>query len=282
MRLIITITLFLLLTTLAQAQTNPYDGWLVPRESPPASVSQVIGVTEVTIKYDRPAVKGREIWGKLVPYDKVWRAGANEATTITFSTDVKIEGQPLRAGSYALFMIPTPTEWAIIFSKAPKQWGAFTYQETQDALRVKVKPLTTELQERLLYNFPIVAADSAQVALHWEKLKVPFNVTVDTVAQTMARVKRGFYWQAGWFAANYFYQNKQLDEALKWANAAIALEESAGNHILKAKILAELKHYDEAIQTAERAVTLAEKLPNAAQVKESYGKLIAEWKRLKG
>ena len=271
--------LFLLLTTLAQAQNYPFDGWLTPRESPPATAVQTVGVTEITIKYHRPAVKGREIWGKLEPYDKVWRAGANEATTISFSTDVKIEGQPLPAGTYGLFMIPTPTEWTIIFSKNAKQWGAFTYKQEQDALRIKVKPQQAELQERLQYSFPTVTEENTQIVLHWEKLKVPFNVTVDTVALTKARVKNGFYWQAGWFTANYFFQNKQLDEAIKWANAAVAMEESTTNLILKAKILAEMKRFDEAIQTAERAMTVAEKSPNAAQLKDTYAKLIAEWKK---
>lgn len=277
--LLVAVLMPLLVTSVA-AQNNPFDGWLVPRDSPPATISQTVGVTEVTIKYHRPAVRGREIWGKLEPYDKVWRAGANEATTISLSTDVKIQGQPLRAGTYALFMIPSSAEWTIIFSKTARQWGAFTYQETQDALRVKVKPQQAEFQERLQYNFPTVTEDSAQVVLHWEKVKVPFMVSVDTLAQTLARVNGAFYWQAGYFAANYFYQSKtRLDEALKWANAAVAMEESISTLTLKAKILAELKRYDEALKTAEQALTLTAKSPNPARAKESVEKLIADLKQ---
>lgn len=270
-----------LLVTSAAAQT-PY-GWVMPRESPAASISQTVGVTEITIKYHRPAVKDREIWGKLEPYDKVWRAGANEATTITFSTPVKIEGQPLPAGTYALFMIPTTAEWTVIFNKTAKQWGAFTYQEPQDALRVKVKPQQAELQERLQYSFPLVTENSAQVVLHWGKLKIPFNVTVDTAAQALAKAKSSFDWQAGYFAADYFYQAKtQLEEGLKWINASIAVEENISNLMLKAKILGELKRYDEAIKTAEQALTLTAKSPNPARAKESVEKLIAELKKTKG
>ena len=266
----------------AVAQNYPFDGWLTPRESPPAAVTQTVGLTEITLRYHRPAVKGREVWGKLEPWDKVWRAGANEATTISFSTDVKVEGQPLAAGTYALFMIPNPAEWTVIFNKTVRQWGAFTYKAEQDALRVKVKPQAAELQERLQFSFPAVGEDSAQIALHWEKLKVPFTITVEPVAQTLARVKTGFYWQAGYFAANYFYQRKtQLDEALKWINAALAMEENVGSLLLKARILAELKRPDEALGVAERALPLAEKAPNAAQAKTAVEKLLGELKKAK-
>jgi len=280
--MLVAVLMSLFVTSVA-AQNNPFDGWLVPRESPPATISQTVGVTEVTIKYHRPAVRGRVVWGELEPYDKVWRAGANEATTISFNTDVKIEGQPLRAGTYALFMIPSSAEWTIIFSKTARQWGAFTYQEAQDALRVKVKPQQAELQERLQYSFPTVTEESAQVVLHWEKVKVPFTVSVDPLAQTLARVNGAFYWQAGYFAANYFYQSKtRLDEALKWANAAVAMEESISTLTLKAKILGELKRYDEALKTAEQALTLTAKSPNPARAKESVEKLIADLKKMKG
>jgi hypothetical protein len=274
-------SLIVLFPTLATAQT-PY-GWVMPRESPPASISQTVGVTEITIKYHRPAVKGRVIWGGLEPYDKVWRAGANEATTITFSTPVKIEGQALPAGTYALFMIPTQTEWTVIFNKTARQWGAFSYQEAQDALRVKVKPQQAEHIERLQYSIPVATNHSAQVVLHWEKIQVPFTVTVDTAAQALAKAKSGFDWQAGYFAADYFYQARtQLEDALKWANASIAVDENVSNLMLKAKILAEMKRPDEAISTAERALTLTSKSPNPARAKESVEKLIAELKKMKG
>ncbi len=263
----------------AAAQNYPYDGWLTPRESPPATVVQTIGLTEVTLKYHRPAVKGRAIWGQLEAWDKVWRAGANEATTISFSTPVKIEGQPLAAGTYALMMIPNPNEWTVIFNKNARQWGAFTYQAEQDALRVKVKPQTAEMQERLLYSFPGVTEDSAQLVMHWEKVRVPLTIGVDPIAQTLTRVKQGFNWQAGYFVANYFYQRKtQFEEALKWINASLALEDTVGGHVLKARLLAELKRFDEARAAAARAATLAEKAANPAQAKATVEKLLADLK----
>lgn len=157
------------------------------RVSPKAEVSQTIGLTEVSISYSRPGVKGREIWGGLVPYNKVWRTGANEATKITFGTDVKINGKKLKKGAYAFFAIPTEKEWTLIFNNVADQWGAFTYNEAKDALRVKVKPEKGNFSEWLYYSFTDMAVkkrgnpNSAVVSLNWENLKVPF--TVETVTK---------------------------------------------------------------------------------------------------
>ena len=142
------------------------------RVSPKAEVMQVVGLTKVTISYSRPGVKGRKIQGALVPYDKVWRAGADEATKITFTTDVKIEGKKLSAGSYSFFVIPTKKEWTIIFNKVADQWGAFEYNEAEDALRIKVKPKAVEFEEWLKYEFTKTDDYSANLCLHWEKSKV--------------------------------------------------------------------------------------------------------------
>lgn len=149
------------------------------RVSPKAEVMQVVGFTEVRIIYSRPGVKGREIWGGLVPYNQVWRAGANEATKFIFSTDVLIEGKPLKAGSYSFFAIPGKTEWTLIFNKVADQWGAFEYNESQDALRIKVKPEKSSVfQEWLTYTITRTSDYSAVVRLEWEKLKVPFKIEV--------------------------------------------------------------------------------------------------------
>lgn len=149
------------------------------RISPKAEVMQVVGFTEVRIIYSRPGVKGREIWGGLVPYNQVWRAGANEATKFIFSSDVLIEGKPLKAGSYSFFTIPGKNEWTLIFNKIADQWGAFEYNEAQDALRIKVKPENSStFQEWLTYTITRTSDYSAVVRLEWEKLKVPFKVEV--------------------------------------------------------------------------------------------------------
>jgi hypothetical protein len=149
------------------------------RISPKAEVMQVVGFTEVRIIYSRPGVKGREIWGGLVPYNQVWRAGANEATKFIFSTDVYIEGKLLKAGAYSFFAIPGKNEWTLIFNKVADQWGAFEYNEAQDALRIKVKPeKSITHQEWLIYTITKTSDYSAVVRLEWEKLKVPFKIEV--------------------------------------------------------------------------------------------------------
>ena len=150
------------------------------RISPKALVEQTVGFTEVTIDYSRPGVKGRKIWGGLVPYNVVWRAGANEATKITFSTDVKIDGKKLKAGSYGFFAIPGQKTWILIFNKVANQWGAFEYNDVEDALRIEVTPMQNNCwQEWLAYTINKSSKNKAVVMLEWEKLKVPFNVEVD-------------------------------------------------------------------------------------------------------
>ena len=165
---------FILFTNSSQAQNNKKD----LRISPKAAVIQTVGFTEVRIDYSRPGVKKREIWGKLVPYDAVWRAGANEATKITFSTDVAVEGKMLKKGSYSLFAIPGKNDWTLIFNKVANQWGAFEYNESEDALRVKVKTEKAIWQEWLSYTINKASETSAVIRLEWEKIKVPFKVEV--------------------------------------------------------------------------------------------------------
>ncbi|MBE0572582.1 MAG: DUF2911 domain-containing protein [Ignavibacteriaceae bacterium] len=150
------------------------------RISPKASVKQTVGFTNITIDYSRPGVKGRTIWGGLVPYHSVWRAGANEATKITFSTDVKIDGKKLKAGSYSFFAIPTKKTWTLIFNKVANQWGAFEYNDVEDALRIEVTPMQNNCwQEWLAYTISKTSDKKVVVMLEWEKLKVPFNVEVE-------------------------------------------------------------------------------------------------------
>lgn len=149
-----------------------------PRISPKAGVSQIVGLTSVDISYSRPGVKGRKIWGGLVPYDKVWRAGADEATKFTFSTDVTIEGKKLKAGSYSFFTIPGQKEWILIFNKVADQWGAFEYNEAEDALRISVKPVKSGMKEWLAYEFTEMKTSSAVISLVWENLRIPFKIEV--------------------------------------------------------------------------------------------------------
>lgn len=159
-----------------------------PRKSPKASVSQTIGIdTKIEIVYSRPGVKGREIWGKLVPYglqknedgegEVPWRGGANENTTIEFSKAVKVNDKELPAGKYGMHFIPDQNEWTVIFSKKNDAWGSGDYKEANDALRLKVKPQKAAHQEWLIYGFEDLADYSATAYLHWEQIKIPFKIS---------------------------------------------------------------------------------------------------------
>ncbi len=147
------------------------------RPSPPATASNNLGETKIVINYGSPAVKGRDIWGKLVPYGKVWRTGANEATTFEVSTDVFINGKRLPAGRYALFTIPGEEEWTVIFNKEADQWGAYNYKESQDALRINVTPQkNAEMVERLTFRVIANGEEEAYVLLYWEHVVVGFDL----------------------------------------------------------------------------------------------------------
>jgi hypothetical protein len=173
----------------------------LPDPSPHASVSQRVGLTDIAIDYHRPAVGKRKIWGALVPYDEPWRAGANENTTITFSSPVTVGGKQLAAGTYGLHTIPTAKTWTVALSTVSTAWGSFTYDPKEDAVRFTVTPTPAEHEESLEYRFENPTETSTTVVLHWEKLQIAFPITVDTKAVTLASVKgqlRGlqkFFWQ---------------------------------------------------------------------------------------
>jgi hypothetical protein len=226
----------------------------LPDVSQAAEVKQRIALTDVTVKYHRPLVNGRKIWGGLVPYGKVWRAGANENTTIEFSDPVSIEGKPLDKGTYGLHMIPNPDSWTVIFSKTNTGWGSYSYDQKEDALRVDVKPKPlAENDEALEFEFENLKPTSTAVTLKWEKLGVPFNVSVNDADQTLQNIRaqlkgRGqFTWQALDEGAQFCLTRKiNLDEALRWADASIQNEERFENLSTKADILKALNRPDEA------------------------------------
>src|SRR5216684_9349767 len=159
--------------TRGNAQSAVLD---LPRDSQHAKIIQRVGITDITINYHRPLVKGRKVWGGLVPYGQVWRAGANENTTIEFTDPVTIEGKPLPKGIYGLHMIPGESEWTVIFSKNSTSWGSYTYDPAEDALRVSVKAQPAEHREELIYDFEKLTPESTTVTLRWEKVAVPFKV----------------------------------------------------------------------------------------------------------
>ena len=226
----------------------------LPEASQAAEVKQRIALTDITVKYHRPLVKGRKIWGGLVPYGKVWRAGANENTTIEFSDPVSVEGKPLAKGIYGLHMIPTPDSWTVIFSKTNTAWGSYSYDQKEDALRVNVKPRPLAgMKEALEFEFDDLKPDSTAVTLEWDKLGVPFTVSVNDADQTLQNIRaqlkgRGqFSWQALDEAAQFCLTRKiDLDEALRWADASIQNEERFENLSTKADILKALNRQGEA------------------------------------
>ena len=199
-----------------------------------------------------------------MPYGQVWRAGANENTTIEFTDPVTVEGKPLAKGIYGLHMLPTENEWTVIFSKTATAWGSFTYNQSEDALRVTVKPQAGEMREALGYDFDEVTPNSAVVTMRWEKLAVPFKVEVNTneiVAQNLHGQLRGLaqYTWDGWDdAATYFLTNKyNLEEALKYEDRSIGVEERYDNLMNKSRILDAMNRKDEATVARNKALGMA-------------------------
>ncbi|HEY8783588.1 MAG TPA: DUF2911 domain-containing protein [Mucilaginibacter sp.] len=244
-----------------------------------ASVSEQIGITDVTIHYNRPHVKGREghIWGQLIPVGYVdqgfgtsksapWRAGANENTWIEFSTDVMIEGQPLPAGKYGFFVAYDPNECTLIFSKNSTSWGSFFYKPEEDALRVKVKPVPADKSvEWLKYEFANQTPSSTVVQLDWEKLVIPFKVDVDVVNTQLAsfrrelRSEKGFTWQSWDQAAVFCAQHKtNLEEALLWTDQAVGPDFGGSQSFqawsTRAMVLDSLGRGTEAAQAIKKAL----------------------------
>ena len=252
------------ISTFSPAQSFTLD---LPLQSQQAEVSQRIGITDVTIAYHRPLVNDRKVWDGLVPYGQVWRAGANENTTITFSDPVMVEGKALDRGTYGLHMIPNADEWTIIFSKNSTSWGAFTYDQAEDALRVTVKPQAAELHNALTYDFDQVQPNSTVVELEWEKVAVPFKVAVDVHDVVEASLKKQlrnlsqYTWMSWDDAANYLLTEKvAFNDALTYANKSIENEDRYDNEITKSKVLIALNRKDEAMAAEKKALDLANPL----------------------
>jgi len=251
--------LLLLLCQVAAAQ-SPIK---LPEASPAATVGETIGVTDVAITYHRPAVNKRRIWNGLVQYGTPWRAGANENTTITFSTPVKIEGQALPAGAYALYAIPGASQWTMILSRFTGDWGVYNYDPSEDALRVTVTPQpVADSVERLQYTFDDVTNNSAIVALRWEKLRVPMKVEVDLPSTIQASIdtalRGGKHWDpSAWVAAaRWELRNGNTDRALEYANHALSLSTTMSALRTKAAIVEKKGDAKAAAELRQRAQTL--------------------------
>lgn len=282
MRKYIAICLFLIASLpLAAQQTAP--ALKLPRLSQHQVVTQTVGLTDVKIDYSRPAVKGRVIWGGLVPYDKVWRTGANEATQISFGDDVTINGQALPKGTYSLHTIPGKDSWIIAFNKVAQQWGSFTYDQAQDALRVTVKPEKAPFTELMELDFPQVTNDSAVVAIRWENVSVPFTVGVATTAKAMAAASAAVAgavatdWQTPYRAASFAFDNNDSAQAMKWLDQSTKASQTISNLYLKSRILAKSGDKAGAIATAESAIKIAG--PKDKELAGEIQKSIDDWKK---
>jgi hypothetical protein len=269
----------------------------LPQASPSATVSQTIGITDISITYHRPAVKGRMVWGDI-PADKVaalikansvgpaaegegtvdgaagtgkdfpmapnghvWRAGANEATKITISDDVLINGQKLAAGAYSIHILPGKDEFTIAFNKTADQWGSFRYDAKQDALRVKAKPAwLKDSQEQLSYDIPAMTANSAQVILRWEKMALPFTIEVanqDSLVRSKidaAVAASPNDPQVPLAVASAYLNDDKMEEAMAWVEKSIKIKETFANLRLKANLLLNSGKKQEALAVAEQAI----------------------------
>ncbi len=250
-----------------------------PMLSQRAISTQRIGLTDITITYHRPGVKGRTIWGKLVPYNEPWRAGANEATTISFSDNVTVNDHLLKAGTYSFFVIPTPTRWRVIFNSNARQWGTYFLDKSKNVLSFNVTPYTIPHQEWLLYDFTDLTFNSAKLELRWGKEAIHFSIKVHT-RKKMEEMNENYVLKASeqlaGAALTYLEHHQNLGTALTDINRAILIHSSFENWNIKAKILGELKRWEEAVKAADTALNLQKKEKNAYTNMEAW-----QLKRLK-
>jgi hypothetical protein len=233
----------------------------LPRASQHTTLTQTIGLTDMTIVYSRPGAKGRKVFGDLVPMGQVWRTGANEATTINFSDAVTINGQKLPAGTYSLHTIPGPESWTLIFNSVDKQWGSFTYDQTKDVLRVQAKPTSAPYTEWFTIEVPNLSTDQATVALRWETTQVAFVVGTDSTNTTLTNLRAAIDtakpddWRTTMRAAQFAFDNKVAgDSSAGWLDQSIRTNENINNLYLKARMTAAAGNRDEAVRIAQQAI----------------------------
>jgi len=238
-----------------------------PAPSPACTIKQRIGLTDIEVVYSRPSVKGRNIFGGIVPYGQVWRTGANQATRITFSTDVKLDGNDVPAGTYALFTIPGEDEWTVILSKNASQFGAFQYDAKDDLVRFKVVPVPIDFSlETFTIEFNHLRDESALMNLAWDKTVVPIPIKIELTSKLVPQIEAamaapgkksdGFYFQAATF---YYNHDQDLNKALTWVNDGLADNPMIAFEMLhlKAQILAKQGDKAGAIAAAKQSTDLA-------------------------
>jgi hypothetical protein len=256
----------------------------LPRPSPFAKVSQDVGLTQITVDYSCPAVKGRKIWGALVPFDKMWRTGANQATKISFSKDVTFVDQAVPAGAYSLFTIPTKTgEWTVILNKNADQAGiGRDYKPELDLVRVKVHAKAAPHRERLAFSFSDFTDDKVSLDLEWEKLRVSIPLKMNTTAQAVANITSAIdnTWRTYANAARYMQETKKdNDTAMKYIDQSLALKEDWFNVWVKASLLAEKKDFKGAHELAQKAYDLGAKAGPGFFLEADVKKALTDWNK---
>lgn len=274
-------TAALLLAPAARAQTE----LVLPRVSPKATVLQTIGLTEMKVTYSRPGVKGRVIWGGLVPLNEVWRTGANEATVFETSDAIVVAGQKLPAGSYSFFTIPANDEWTVVFSNAKGAWGSFDYSEKNDALRIKVKPQAAPHEEWMSFSFDNLSPTGGELALRWEKVRVAVPIQVDVNEKALANARAAVSsmkaddWRTPFRSAQYFFNvDQNIPEATQWAEKSVAVQPNYFNMSLLADMQMKAGKTKDAIATAEKAVQLGKADKDKPDTRPTEKK-VAEWKQ---
>ena len=266
----------------AQAQIT------TPQPSPAATVSQMVGITNITVIYSRPSVKGRVVFGDLLKYDKVWRTGANQATKITLADEVTIEGNKLAKGDYAIMSIPNATEWTVIFSKNLTT-NEGTYKQEEDALRVKVKPTKTAAKvESFTISFTDLTTNAGVLEFAWDNTAVRLKVETDVDSKVEKQIadftNPNKDWNGYFQAASYYFNNnKDLNKAYEWVVKSTSMQPQYWTLYLKAQIEMKLKKYQDAIVSAEKSMQMAKDAkpaPNTQYV-EFNEKLLAEAKKMK-
>ncbi len=251
-----------------------------PRPSPDATVSQYVGVTKITVDYSSPAVKDRKIWGELVPFGQVWRTGANEATTITFTDAVSISGNELSAGTYGIHTVPNANEWEVIFSKDVSVDGSSTFDPKKEVFRIKVKPEDHHFMERMTFLFTDATENSVNVVLAWEKIKVAFKVEVKTQDLTLQKARDAFKWNQLMAGATYCLENNvNLEEGFKWIQASTLINENYWNTRILAQYYGKMNKKPEAISEMEKAIELGGKMQNAPFDFDRMKQMLADWKK---
>jgi hypothetical protein len=249
----------------------------VPQLSPRAVTAETFGVTDVEVTYHRPSVNGRKIWGGLVPYDVPWRAGANEATLVSFSTPVSIEQKALAAGTYSLYMIPGQPQWTVVFNRFTGGWGTYSYDPAEDVIRVKVKPEDAPMQERMQFTFDDGKADSMTLSMRWDKLRVPIRISAETKKLTLdgmdQQLRSAMHWvpQAWREAAGYALRVDEADRALGFINQSINISADAFNLRTKARILEKKGDAAAAKDLRDRAAALSPEMAFMSGAWEQLG-----------